>query len=582
MAQSESQYSLNSARIKKIKQIFIVFWVCFFVIILRLFYLQIEKFGLFSSLGERNFLKTELVPSQRGNLLDCNGLLLAANRPVFDLYWQGCGSNGLLPKHREMLDQLSFIVSSTFTEPTIIRQIERAERNTHRVLLKRDMDFASLCQVYEQFGSTPNLLVENRFKRIYPFKSLASHVLGYLNRVENSGKSGVELLFQESLKGESGYVTHVINSRGKQLACKALKGARPGSDIKLTLDLSLQNFAETLFDPSQSGAFILMESDTGAIRACVSYPNFDPNIFLRSISEDEWQEQMSVNNPLLNRICNAEYPPASPFKLVTFTAGLEEKIIDTTTEITCRGYVQFGERKHFCMRHSGHGKLTPKEALAVSCNIPCYEIAKKIKIDRIAHYARCFGLGSKTDFLLPERAGLVPTTTWKLAAKGERWWKGETLSASIGQSFLSATPLQMARMVASIGTGFLVKPRILEAEEIKRERLEISQQTLRFLREAMKEAVNSGTVQILRSLKDFDVYAKTGTGQTCSLSKKVTSRSQLEHAWITGFFTYKGGRPLTMIVLVEHAGTSRPALIIANKFLRGFKLIEESKNSAAV
>lgn len=567
----------SDRRIQKMKHIFYGFLACVFIISLRLFYLQVENSTFLRRMGENNFLRTEVVPPLRGSFLDCNNILLAANRPVFDLYWQGKGSSPLQPYHYELLRKVGFIAGTDLLRPEVIQSIHYAEQNMRRVLLARDISFEVLCQMSEQCPYVSNIFVENRFKRVYPFKSFASHVLGYLSRIENCGKSGLELLFDEQLQGESGHVTRVTNSRGKPLACKEFKHAKAGDNIQLTIDFQLQQLAETLLESDQAGCVVVADPETGAVRAMASFPAFDPNFFLSSITPARWQEEMITNNPLLNRVCSAEYPPASVFKIVTFAAGLEEGLIQESTEVICKGYVNFYGRNYYCIRHSGHGRLCMKDAFAKSCNIQCFEIAKKIKIDKLAAYAACFGLGQKTNFLLPEKSGLVPTTSWKKMAKGESWWRGETLSASIGQSYLLATPLQISRLVNSICTGYLVKPRLIESEPVEREKLRLAESTRTFLRESMKEAVDSGTGWRLRSLKNFDTYVKTGTAQTCALSREVTSARQLEHAWLISFFSYKGGKPLSLVILIENVGSSGPAIVATKKFLQGYERIMEQR-----
>jgi penicillin-binding protein 2 len=559
------------SRSVKIKNLLIIFLIFVFIITLRLFYLQVHQRLLFGSLGERNFLRTEIILPPRGNLLDCKNMLLAANRPVFNLHWQGLGAPKLSESDYELIKKIESILNTTFDGQDFFKTLAVGEKYSRRTLLKEDIGFEQLCQICEQCADCSRLMVENRFKRVYPHQSLASHVLGYLSRAENVGKSGVESLFQDELQGETGYIMNVINSTGKRLEQKDSKDPKAGVDISLTLDFKLQALAEKMFEKDQSGAMIIMDPETGSLRALVSYPNFDPNLFLNPISEDVWNDKLVPNNPLLNRATCSSYPPASIFKLVTWAAGLEEKVIDTTTEFMCNGFVEFCGRKYYCMRHSGHGKLLPKEALAVSCNVPCFQLGRRLKIDKIADYAQRFGLGRKTNMLLPERSGLVPTSTWKLAVRGERWWKGETLSTTIGQGYLLATPMQIARMISSICTGYLIKPRILEQEEIEKEPLQIAPETLRFLREGMREVVNAGSLRVLSGISGFTVAAKTGTAQTCSLSKEKIDKRDLEHAWVAGYFSYQGRKPLTIIVMVENAGSSRPAILIAHRFLQEYR-----------
>ncbi len=527
---------------------------------------------MLAHLGEKNFLRVEVIPPLRGDVYDRNGVLLAANRPVFDLYWQGTCRPRISDQDQEMLRTVSVILGIDLLEPSFFRGVQYAEKFGRRVLLKADVDFHQLCQISEKCPDSEGLVVSNKFKRTYPHAELAGHVLGYLNKDENVGRAGIEMCFDAALQGQQGELLQVINSTGKTLAQRVYKEPKAGTDIKLTLDADMQRLAEGLFEPDQCGALIVMDPYDGAVRVLASFPRFDPNTFLNSISEDEWN-RLNVNHPLLNRATSALYPPASTFKLVTFAAALEEKVIDTTAEICCVGHSMFCGRKYHCIRHTGHGTLGLKQALAVSCNIPCYSIARKLKIDKIAAYAELFGLGEKTNFVLPERSGLVPTSLWKRSMRGERWWKGETLSVSIGQGALLVTPLQNARVMSAICTGSLVKPRLIDDEPIERRKLNISHETLTFLRTSMKEAVDDGSVKRLSYLKDFDVYAKTGTAQTCSLEKEKKFKHEYEHGWVVGYFSYKGQKPLTLVVLFENTGSSSFAVDIAYKFFKGYKAL---------
>ncbi len=567
-------------RTLRIRNVLIAFFIFILLVITRLTYLQVLQAKMLRMLGEKNSLRTEIIPPLRGNLYDCNHVLLAANRPIFDLCWQGNGAPHLTEKHLNLLRALATLLKIDLDEK--VTSIKWAERYARRITLKSDIGFEALCQISEQCAGFEHLVIENRFERIYPYGSLASHVLGYLSRVEQIGRDGIEKFFQEHLRGQSGYSKTICSATGARIRNAEQKDAQPGNDLVLTLDSTLQRLAELLLEPYGSGAFILLDPETGAIKALASHPNFDPNIFLTHISENEWNHKFSVNTPLLNRATCALYPPASTFKVVTMTAGLEEGLFTQTTNFMCRGYITFCGRKYHCQRKIGHGVLTPREAVAVSCNIPCFEIAKKLSIDTFASYAMKFGLGKKTNFLLPESAGLMPTSTWKRVCKGESWWAGETLSASIGQSYLLATPLQLVRMIASICTGCLVKPRILEHEPIEREPLCIAPQTLAFLQDAMHLAAQMGTVRRLKHLSNFSIYAKTGTAQTCGLSMVKTDRSHYENAWLTSYFRYKNERPWAMIVILEHVGASGPAVEFAEQFLEAYQQIKEDQEQKAL
>ncbi|MCK4265095.1 hypothetical protein KAW80_01925 [Candidatus Babeliales bacterium] len=561
----------NFASNDKILRILKVFIVITVIILSRLFYLQIYKGSAFYTRGESNFLRMEVLDSPRGNVLDCNGHLLATNRPVFDLYWEGRGNKYFNKDQENIINKTFEILGKRLGSNEKWLSLRAAEKFSRRIKIKEDLSFEQLSQISEQCATSPNLVMVNHFKRTYPYNTMASHVLGYLSKPEKAkiiGRYGLEKILQENLEGKKGYVLHVINSTGKKLEQKEEKQAVVGGEIKLTIDRDMQMISESLFDVGHSGVFIIIDPEDGAIKTLVSYPNFNPNLFVETVSEESWDELSSKNSPFLNRAITALYPPASLFKLVTFTAGLEEEIVKEDSEFNCKGFIRFCGRKYNCIRRAGHGVLSSRDAIAYSCNIPCYEIAQNIKIDQIADYATRFGLGRSTGFAILDKKGLVPTREWKMLVKHENWWKGETLSACIGQSYLLVTPLQMARMISSIYTGHLVKPRILLNETIEKESLAIKKETLLFLQDAMGAAVKFGSSRRLRSLKDYKIYAKTGTAQTASLSK-----AQLEHGWFACHFSYKNEKPLVLISLIEHVGTALPTLLMAKKFFEIYSVL---------
>ena len=384
------------------------------------------------------------------------------------------------------------------------------------------------------------------------------------------GKMGLEKILHTQLQGQEGQLQKTINSMGSKIEETELKKALAGDDIVTTIDLPLQLLAESLFPDGYAGTLILMDPKNGAIKALVSKPNFDPSLFLDGIKLPDWQD-LQQGKPFLNRAFDTCYPPASTFKLITISAALEQGIVKPDDSLYCCGYFNFYGRRYYCDKRSGHGQISVKEAVAKSCNILFYYIATKISVDLLAHYAHIFGFGSKTNIIFPEKSGLVPSCEWKLKEKGEQWWQGETLSCAIGQSYLLATPIQIMRMISSIFEGYLVTPRILEQEPIARDPLQLQETTRRFLKKYMKLAVKIGTCAKLKSLNGLKIFAKTGTAQTCSLSRtKNMGPNSIPHAWFVCYFYLENGEPLTLVILIEHAGSSRVATSVAKEFLNGY------------
>ena len=329
-----------------------------------------------------------------------------------------------------------------------------------------------------------------------------------------------------------------VNSIGNPITSTELEHARAGNDIVTTIDIDIQKICEAVFPQDSNGAFIVMNPLDGSIKAMLSLPAFDPMLFLNPISSETWS-LLQVRQPFINRALGALYPPGSIFKLITTSAALEHQIISENDTFNCKGYYLFAKRKYWCSHKWGHGRLTTQQAVAQSCNPFFFEIASNLDVDILHDYAHRFGLGEPTEIILPEKEGIVPSRAWKRVARGESWWQGETLSAAIGQSFLLVTPMQVARMIGSIFTGYLVRPRILESESVYTKPLGIKESTRTFLQSSMLATINEGTGRGLKNVKDIEVYVKTSTAQTSDLQKRLLGKEYLEHGWAVGYFVIK-------------------------------------------
>lgn len=561
---------------QKTSHIIVIMSCIFMGIGARLFYLQVNLSSYFTMRGEKNFLRKKITRSTRGVIFDRNGNILATNRPVISLYWIGTGKRPMTEIQNNLLRSLEYILDMDIVENnTFYKTLCLHEKTEKRIKLATDLSLDQLSQIEEQFPHNPNLMLQTDFERYYPHGPSTSHIIGYLKRDTDSdffGKMGLEKIFHDTLKCQEGTELKTVNSVGKEITSIELEKACSGQNITTTIDLNLQKLCESVFPKDYTGTFIIMDPKQGDIKALVSQPTFDPNLFLNPFSHSTWQE-IQEKKPFINRALNAVYPPGSIFKLITASAAIEHNIIHEDDQFTCRGYYLFAKRKYWCSQKWGHGTLTTRQAVSQSCNPFFFNIGKHIDIDTLADYARRFGLGEPTSILLPERTGTVPSRAWKKAVKGEKWWAGETLSTSIGQSFLQVTPLQIVRMIASIFTGYLVKPRILISESIETKPLAIKSSTRNFLQSAMRATVDEGTGRGVKATKDTDLelYAKTSTAQTSDLQKRSMGNEYLEHGWFVCHFVYKNHDPLTFVILVEHAGSSRIPKKIAYNFLVKYK-----------
>lgn len=563
----------STSLIYKIKFFIGIILLFFLIIIARLIHLQIILQSNLYTKSKKNFLRTETILPLRGNIVDRNSKLLATNRPTSNLFWQGTGRNTLTPEQIITLQQLEVILKRPLlSDKEIFTSLKLAERLHQKFKIGSDISFEQLSKIMEQLGTQKNISIVTHFKRCYPYKNMASHLLGYLSRMDMQvfGKMGLEKIFDDTLKGQNGQKLKTINSFGRNLCETEVKKALPGQNISTTLDIELQKIVETIFPKEFAGTFIVMDPENGDLLALLSQPNFDPALFLDPLQQDEWQ-LLQENQPFLNRAFNAVYPPGSIFKLVSISALLEHNLINTQSSWNCQGFTCFANRQYWCNRRTGHGLINAEQALIHSCNIPFFETGKKITIDLLADYAYRYGLGKKTNIMFAEQEGLIPTTLWKKQVKKEKWWPGETLSVSIGQSYLLVTPIQVARMISSIFTGFLVTPRILMDEPIIKDPLAIEIETRKFLQQSMQKVVHQGTGKSARQIKDIKIYAKTSTAQTSGLDKHDLGLKYLEHGWFVCYFSYKDQKPLTVVILIEHSSTSRTATEVAKNFLSHYK-----------
>lgn len=561
----------------------ILMTLAFAAIAVRLLVLQVGQGESWTSLSESNRIRVARVPATRGVIYDRNGEPLVDNRSSFDVV--------VTPEDARDLEATIAQVSEFLgAAPPTSAQVLKAARQRpayEATVLFRDVGFDQAVVPLETHRlEWPGVSLEVGPVRTYPYGPVASHLLGYVGEVSEVelalrhdyrmgdliGKFGAEKAFEDLLRGAPGGQQLEVDALGRKLRVLSRVPESPGTSIALTLDRRLQQFVEQLLE-GQEGAIVVLDPNTGGVLAMASRPSFDPNVFARGIGRQEWHRLVGDKlKPLNNRAVQGQYPPGSTFKIVTAAAALDTGIINPFTRLYCPGHYHFANRDFRCWKSGGHGSVDLHEAIVQSCDVYFYQVAQRLGIDTIAEYARRLGLGVPTGIALDhEKGGLIPSSEWKRRVRGEPWFAGETLSVGIGQGYVLATPLQMARLIATVANGGTVyRPRYVAriepssgepAEETTPEvvgRAGLRPTTLLALREALRDVVNSptGTGKKAR-LPTIEVAGKTGTSQSVAMGRQRVKSSQLrkeqrDHAWFVAFAPVEAPE-IAIAVLIEHA-----------------------------
>ena len=560
----------------------------FAILVARLWFLQVQNGEKYSRLADSNRVRYLEIAAPRGNILDSEGREIVTNRPSFNVVWVR-EDNSL---DDELLKKMASILGVDVSD-LLARIRKMAGTPGHiPVRLAEDIDWNTVAYIENNRMTLPGIKIQVVPRRVYHYGNLASHLIGYLGEINEKelkkakegeyrggdliGKMGLERLREKDLRGEKGRHYMEVNALGFEQ--RNLKGIEPlpGNDLQLTIDMDLQKAAEdAMAEGDKSGAVVAVEVNSGRLLALASAPALELDKFIGGISYKDWQAMLdNPRHPLINKIVQGQYPPGSTYKLVTAAAGLAERVITPDTIIYCPGHYRFGNRTYRCWKHSGHGAVDLNRALSESCDVYFYQVGQRLGVDRLAKYARLFGLGRKTGVEMEhEKPGLIPTSAWKKRRFGKSWQEGETLSVAIGQGFDLVTPIQLAFMTATVANGgTLYKPglvelvrdpdgRILERFEPEIvDRLTGQGRNLALVRKGLIEAVNGrhGTGRRAR-LKELGitVAGKTGTAQVVRLKQyrhlkeKDIPYKYRDHAWFTCFAPAENPE-IAVTVLVEH------------------------------
>ena len=553
----------------------------FVVLLMRLIYLQVVAGDDYYRLSMNNSIRLQTVDPPRGLVLDRHGTKLAENRPSFDVSFtpKDAGDVG------RVLSELAAYLNVPVDELQGKVKNSRGLAAFRPVVLKQDIGRDVLAAVEAHKVDMPGVSIQVRLRRNYLYELNASHLIGYLGEInldelksgdypnlrggDYIGKFGVERTQESFLRGEPGGRQVEVNANGQIMRVLQTVSPKPGRNVHLTLDRELQQRAEELLE-GVAGAAVAVEPASGEILAMASSPSFNQNAFVSGIGTGVWEALISHPfRPLENKAIQGEYPPGSTFKIVTALAGLEEKAIDETTSFDCAGFLPFAGRDYRCWKKEGHGRIDVRRALSESCDVFFYRTGLRLGIDRLAWYAKAFGLGVRSGVTLDQEArGLIPSSAWKKKRFGVAWQEGETLSVSIGQGYVLATPLQMAMLTAAVGNGGIRhRPTVLSRVETMEGdvvfqtapqeigRLPISPRNLKIVQQGIWGAVNGerGTARRVH-LNDIEIAGKTGTSQVVGRKESgddYTPPHHRPHAWFVCYAPFDAPK-IAIAVVVEN------------------------------
>ncbi|MFP4119483.1 penicillin-binding protein 2 [Coleofasciculus sp.] len=526
----------------------------------RLAYLQLVQGERNRQLAENNRIR--LVPKQpvRGNIFDRKGKVLASSRLSHSVFlWPVALKKAEWPQTRQRLSQLL-----TIPEDEIQKRVERAGFDSPSLIrIERGLSPAQITALQEYSHQLDGIEVDIEAVRDYPNGDVGAHVLGYTGELNDkelrqrraegyrmgdvAGKMGVEEAFEPTLRGEWGGQQVEVDGAGQVLRILGEKEAKSGKDLQITLDLKTQKAAEAVLG-NQKGAIVALDPRNGAVLAMVSRPTFDPNIFSSRITPDMWKQLQGKGNPFVNRAMRG-FPPASTFKIVTQTAGMESGKFGPGTVLPTFATLNVGGTAFGEWNRAGFGPLGYQQAMAWSSNTFHGQIGKGVGGPTLIEWARNYGFGQPTGIELSEEAaGLIADDAWKRKRFNWEWTVGDTVNMSIGQGFTQATPLQVAVMFAAPANGgYRVKPHLLKDDEGLsnwRVSMEMKPSTIETLRKGLRAVVDGGTGQVLNVPHLPPIAGKSGTAE---------APPGKPHAWFGAFAPFDKPE-IVVVAFAEHSG----------------------------
>ena len=579
----------------------------FTLLFARFFHLQVLQHDTYASKAEENRISIVPIAPNRGLILDRNGVVLARNYSAYTLE--------IFPaKVRDLertIQELGEVVEVQAKDRSRFRKLFAEIRNAESLPIRTRLTDEEVARFAANRYRFPGVEIKARLFRQYPHGDLASHVIGYIGRINQKdeeklvelevaanyrgtdyiGKSGLEASYQQELHGTTGFEQVEIDAAGRGIRTLARTHAQAGNNVTLTLDIKLQEVAEAAFG-ERRGALVAIEPSTGGVLAFVSKPGFDPNLFVDGIDPASWAElNNSPDRPLTNRAIAGIYPPGSTFKPFMAMAALELGKRTQKSAINDPGYFEFGGRRFRDSKPGGHGYVDLYKSIVVSSDTFYYQLANDMGIDAIASFMGKFGYGSKSGIDLEgEVTGILPSPEWKQQRfrrpEQQKWYAGETISIGIGQGYNAYTPMQIALALATLAAnGDMFRPHLvshidnLRSGERRRiepaliKQIPLKAENLEFVKRAMAGVNKEGTGARVFSGAPYTSGGKTGTAQVIGMKqnekydeKKVAERHRDHSLFIV--FAPLENPTIALMAIVENGGFgARAAAPIARAVL---------------
>ncbi len=552
------------------------------IVSIRLFSLQILNFSFYQKKSVENKVSVKATPPIRGDIFDSEKNLVAANASLYEfaLY------KNLNKNYLDEINELKKLINLDLNISDISEKLRLFNSYTPFILSR-----ANWKQIVEfeknKFLFTSIKIIESK-KRFYPYKNL-SQIIGYMGKSSDAkelyskGIFHLEKTYDEHLKGKPGKIFNEVNSRGKIIREISIEKPIKGNSLNLTINLKLQNFAQSSLPLTNKGSIVVLNRFDGSILSMNSNPTYDAQVF-----EDRQNDIINSllndpEKPLLNRAFTGFYPPGSVFKPIPALLGLKKKIISEKTEIFCTGSTSLADRNYYCWKKGGHGRVNLKKAIKESCDCYFYELAKKINIDDLSNLATALGLNNIYKIGLSNaQKGLVPNKKWKKSYLDKGWYQGETLITCIGQGFNLTSPLQLASLYSALlNGGKFPSPKLIKDEPTKYlgEELDASHQKaiLNALKAAVQEPSGTAYKLNLNNPNFVKIGGKTGTSQVVRIkeedreddlykTKEIEDRFK-DHSVFVGYAPIENPKYIVSVIIENGGSGSAVAAPIAHKIL---------------